>query len=120
MTSEAKSVPEYLEQLPADRRAILQPLVEAIREAAPKAVESMEYRMPTWRFGGEIVCALNSQKNYVSFYISEETHAECADLLKDLDCGKSCIRFRRAAQLPPAAVARLVKVRLRHTGPQKC
>lgn len=120
MTSEAKTVAEYLGQLPPDRRAILEPLVTAIRQAAPVAAESMEYRMPTWRFGGEILCALNSQKNYVSFYISEETHAECADLLKGLDCGKVCIRFRRAEQLPPTAVTRLVKVRLKQTGPQKC
>lgn len=120
MTSEAKSVGEYLGQLPADRRAILEPLVAAIRQAAPRAIESMEYRMPTWRFGGEVLCALNSQKNYVSFYISEETHAECAELLQGLDCGKSCIRFRRAEQLPPAAVTRLVKVRLKQAGLPKC
>lgn len=120
MTSSAQTVAEYLAQLPADRRAILAPLVAAIRQAAPQAVESMEYRMPTWKLDAEVVCALNSQKNYVSFYVSEEAHAACADLLVGLDCGKSCIRFRRAEQLPPAAVTKLVKARLKLVGPQRC
>lgn len=120
MTSAAKTVAEFLDQLPADRRAILEPLVETVRRVAPQAAESMEFRMPTWKLGEEIVCALNSQKNYVSFYISDQTHAECAELLKGLDCGKVCIRFRRAEQLPPAAVAQLVKVRLRQVGPHRC
>ena len=34
------------------------------------------------------------------------------ELLKGLDCGKSCIRFKRAEQLPAATVTKLVKARL--------
>ena len=116
MTSDAKTVAEFLQQLLVERRNILAPLVTAIRKAAPKAIESMGYRMPTWILGGEPLCALNSQKNHVSFYISEEAHAACAELLKDLDCGKSCIRFKRAEQLPPATVIKLVKARLASGG----
>jgi uncharacterized protein YdhG (YjbR/CyaY superfamily) len=120
MTSSAKTVAGFPEQLPADRRAILEPLVETVRRVAPPAAESPEFRMPTWKLGEEIVCALNSQRNYVSFYISDQTQAECAALLKGRDCGKVCIRFRRAEQLPPAAVAQPLKVRLRQLGPHRC
>lgn len=55
----------------------------------------------------------------MSFYISDQTHAECAELLRGLDCGKVFIRFRRAEQLPPASVAQLLKVRLRQIGPHR-
>lgn len=63
MTSAAKTVAEFLEQLPAEPRAILEPLVETVRRVAPHAEGSMEFRMPTWKLGKEIVCALNSQKH---------------------------------------------------------
>jgi len=72
----------------------------------------MDYGMPCWKLGEEMLCALNAQKNYFAFYIGSSVHAACAELLKGLDCGKSCIRFKRAEQLPPTSVTKLVKARL--------
>ncbi len=63
MTSEASTITEFIKSLPAARREVLQPLIEAIGKAAPKAVGSMEYRMPTWKRGTEALCALNAQKH---------------------------------------------------------
>ncbi|HTH49047.1 MAG TPA: DUF1801 domain-containing protein [Candidatus Limnocylindria bacterium] len=112
MTSKAKTVDAFLAELPAERRAVLEPLRKAIGKAAPKAVESMDYGMPCWKIGGEMLCALNAQKHYFAFYIGSSAHAACADLLKGLDCGRSCIRFKRAEQLPASAITKLVKARL--------
>ncbi len=91
---------------------MLEPLRKAVNKAAPKAVESMDYGMPCWKHGEEMLCALNAQKNYFAFYIGSSAHAACAELLQGLDCGKSCIRFKRAEQLPATSVTKLVKARL--------
>ena len=112
MTSQAKTVDEFLAGLPAEKRAVLEPLRNAIAKTAPKAIESMDYGMPCWKIGGEMLCALNAQKHYFAFYISSSAHAACADLVIGLDCGKSCIRFKWAQQLPASAVTKLVKARL--------
>ena len=112
MTSQAKSVDAFLAALPAEKRTVLEPLCKAIGKAAPKAVESMDYGMPCWKLGDEMLCALNAQKNYFSFYIASSAHAACAELLQGLDCGKSCIRFKHAEQLPATSVTKLVQTRL--------
>ena len=116
MTSKASTIAEFLASLPAERSAVLGPLVEAIGKAAPKAVGSMEYRMPTWKLGDEVLCALNAQKNYYALYIDPSVHEACADLLAGIDCGKSCIRFKRADQLPASTVVKLVKAALANRG----
>ncbi len=116
MTSEAKTVDGFLAALPDEKRAVLAPLRDAIRKAAPKAAEAMDYGMPCWKLGDEMLCALNAQKHHFAFYIGSSAHEACAELLKGLDCGKSCIRFKRAEQLPAAAVAKLVKARLANPG----
>jgi uncharacterized protein YdhG (YjbR/CyaY superfamily) len=45
-------VQTYLAALPADTRRHVQKLREAIRTAAPGAVESFGYGMPAFRLGG--------------------------------------------------------------------
>jgi uncharacterized protein YdhG (YjbR/CyaY superfamily) len=112
MTSKSLTADAFLAGLPADRRDIVSSLVAAVRKAAPKAAESMQYGMPSWHVDGQFLCGLNAQKNYFSFYVDEATHREHAHLLKELDCGKSCIRFRKADLFPPALATRLVRTRL--------
>lgn len=116
MTSKAETVDGFLAALPDDQRAVLAPLRDAIRKTAPGAAETMDHGMPCWKLGDQMLCALNAQKRHFAFYIDASAHGSCADLLKDLDRGKSCIRFKRAEQLPPAAVIKLVKARLANPG----
>ena len=68
MQSKAKSVNEYLAELPAERRAALTKLRGLIRKIAPGAKESMQYGMPAFEQDG-LACALASQKNYMSLYL---------------------------------------------------
>lgn len=115
MTSKAKTIDEYLQELPSDRRAALGELRALIHRVAPKTVEAMQYGLPAF---GEL-CALASQKNYMSLYVCE------SDLVKShlaalgkVSCGKGCIRFKRLADLNLAAVESLLKaiVKLRKQG----
>ena len=116
MTSRAETVDGFLAALPEDRRAVLAPLRDAVRKAAPSAVETMDHGMPCWKLGDQMLCALNAQKHHFAFYIDASAHEACAGLLEGLDRGKSCIRFQRAEQLPAATVAELVKARLSDPG----
>lgn len=110
MQSKAASVAEYLDALPDDRRAALVKLRKLVRKTAPKAVESMEYGMPTYMMGEVPLCAMASQKGYLAFYVccaaAVEPHR--AKLAK-LNCGKGCIRFKSLDQLPLDVVADILK-----------
>lgn len=70
--------------------------------------EDLRYGMPTYSQNDEVVVALASQKNYMSMYMDMAlVNAHRADL-DALDCGKSCIRFKRADDLPLDVIAAIL------------
>jgi len=90
------------------------PVLAKVREIAVKhfgpAAERMSYGMPAYVRPGDAapVFAFNSQKQYISLYVSPRAHALHAEALKGLDAGKSCIRFRKPEQIDLALVDRLL------------
>lgn len=108
--SKAVTVDDYLAELPADRRDALQRLREMIRAAAPAAAEHMAHGMASYTLGGSILFALAAQKNYLALYVVEtDVVAAHKEALGKLDCGKSCIRFRKLDQLPTDVVAAILR-----------
>jgi uncharacterized protein YdhG (YjbR/CyaY superfamily) len=69
----------------------------------------MEYGMPTYRAGADMLCAFNRQKQYFALYVDPEVLAQHRKALKGLDCGKSCIRFRTADALPWEAAEAILR-----------
>ena len=114
----ATTIDQYLRELPADRSAALGEVRALIRRVAPKTVEAMQYGLPA--FGD--LCALASQKNYMSLYVCESdiVKAHLARLGK-VSCGKGCIRFKRLADLNMSAVESILReileLRKRGIGP---
>jgi uncharacterized protein YdhG (YjbR/CyaY superfamily) len=106
MTSKATTISAYLDELPPDRRAALGELRALIHRVAPKTAEAMKYGLPAF---GEL-CALASQKNYMSLYVCESdiVKAHLAQLGK-VSCGKGCIRFKRIKDLNLNAVETILR-----------
>ena len=94
MQSKAKTIPEYIESLPANERRVIEELNKMVRAAIPSASGSMKYGMPVYETGGRML-GFNSQKNYFAFYADPPIVKRHRAQLGDLDVGKSCIRFRR-------------------------
>ena len=106
MQSKAANIDEYLEELPPDRRSALKELRALIHRVAPKTVEAMQYGLPA--FGD--LCALASQKGYMSLYVCESdiVKAHLAQLGK-VSCGKGCIRFKRLSDLNLSTVESILR-----------
>lgn len=94
-----------------------EPVLRAVRDLARKhfgaEAERMSYGMPGYGEGPAF--AFNSQKQYISLYVSPEVNALHADALEGLDVGKSCIRFRQPDAIDLALLDQLLRdtVRLR-------
>jgi hypothetical protein len=132
MQSEAKAVPQYLEELPEDRRAAIAKVRSVLRKHLPKGIkEEMGYGMIGYVVPHSIYPAgyhcdpqqplpfvsLASQKNYMALYVmSIYTCAGEENWLRDqfkargkkLDMGKCCIRFRKLEDLPLDVIAELM------------
>ena len=100
MSKPNAEISAYIENLPPGRKEAIAAVRELILETVPQADETMRYRMPTYEAGGDFLAALASQKQYMSLYASTVSVEEHADKLSHLNCGKSCIRFRKLDDLP--------------------
>jgi len=122
--SEAKTVDQYLAELPEDRREAISALRKVILENLPEGFEEgMSYGMIGYHVPHSIYPAgyhcdpkqplpfagLASQKNHMAFYLmcvySEPDYEKWfreawAKSGKKLDMGKSCIRFKKLEDVP--------------------
>lgn len=120
VSSNAKTVAEYLMELPEDRRKAMTAVRKVILENLPKGFEEgmsgmIVYYIPLKDFpntynGQPLWCAgLASQKNYMSIYLNNVySDSQTEDWFKArykasgkrLDMGKSCVHFKKLEDLP--------------------
>ena len=123
------SVEEYLASLPADRRGEVERVRRVVKQNLPAGYEEaigfgmICYSVPlgayrdTYNKHPLMYAALASQKNYLSLYLmpvypdsalDKRLRDAFAAAGKRLDMGKSCIRFKRADDLPLDAIGDVV------------
>jgi uncharacterized protein YdhG (YjbR/CyaY superfamily) len=105
----SKEVSAYIQEQNPERRTALEKLRRLVLETVPHAVETMEYRMPTYDYAGDMLCAFASQKHYMSLYMDTDVVDKHKNQLQGLDIGKSCIRFKRIEALPLDEVKLMLK-----------
>jgi hypothetical protein len=118
--SKARTVADYLAELPEERRRVMATMRDLVRRHLPAGyVESMCWGMACWgiplerypdTYNGQPLgyIGLAAQKNYYTLYLmtvyadSKEEKALRAAFAaegKKLDMGKCCVRFRRVEDL---------------------
>lgn len=134
MTSTATSPQEYLESLPAERKAPMNKLREVIKQNLPAGFnEEMGYGMlgyvvPHSLYPAGYHCnpklplpfvGIASQKNFIALYhMGIYAKPDLLQWFQDeypkhskakLDMGKSCIRFKKPEQIPYQLIGELMK-----------
>jgi hypothetical protein len=115
MTEQALSYEQYLDSLPAERRAEIERVWGVVRTHVPRGyTEEIDAKFLSFKAGDDWLVALANQKNYISLYLMPlylfpEMKAKF-DAAADgkLKCGKSCINFKRAGQLPLEVLGEIV------------
>ena len=125
VSSKAKTVAEYLRELPDDKRKVISAVRRLVNDNLPEGYdERMNWGMIVWEIPMSVSgptynkqplggIALAAQKNYNSLYVPvfmdpEMEKAFKASYRKKLDIGKSCLRFRSIAELDLEAIAAMV------------
>lgn len=132
MKVKANSISEYLENIPAERKAVMQALINTINNNLPKGfTEQLNYGMPSWVVPHSLYpdgyhcspelplpfMSVASQKNFIALYhmgiyanpelmewFVTEYPKHCS---RKLDMGKSCIRFKKIEEIPFELIAEL-------------
>jgi len=132
MQSKATTVDAYIAELPEDRQKMINEFRKVIKKNLPKGFqECMNYGMIGWvvphsKYPGGYHCnpkdplpfmGLASQKNSVNFYHMgiygdpkllkwfTDEHAKASS--KKLDMGKSCVRYKKAEDIPLKLIGEL-------------
>jgi len=115
----AKTIDDYLDGLPADKRAALQKLRKTIRAAAPKAEECISYQIPAFRLNGMLV-GFGATANHCAFYPMSPTAVKVNKKdLENYETSKGTIRFQAEKPLPATLVRKLVKARIAENSQRK-
>ena len=127
----AKSIKEYFDMLPKERREPMEFLHKFIQKIAPKLKPNFLYNMPGYgsfaykNYKKEAlnwpIVALASQKNYISIYVcavdSGEYIAEKHKVeLGKVSVGKSCIRFKKLEDINLKILGRVIKLAAKFPG----
>jgi uncharacterized protein DUF1801 len=127
--SSAATPEEYLEELPADRRAVVSAVRDVVLRNLPAGYREavswgmLSYEIPLERYPDTYnkqplaYAGLAAQKNYYALYLlgcysdaqgEGWLRREFEQAGKKLDMGKSCIRFRKLDDLPLDVIGRAV------------
>ena len=111
--SKPATIDEYFAPLPVEQRAALQKLRKAIKAAAPKAEECINYGLAAFRLDGKSIAGLGASANHLSYYpMSGSITNRLAGDLAGYETSKGAIRFPVNKPLPAALVRKLVKARM--------
>lgn len=112
-SSPAKDVDSYLAALPEKVRITLERLRKTIKAAAPKAEESISYRIPTFKYHGPLVF-FAAFKGHCSLFVTRRSILETfRSELEPYKTSGTTIHFSADHPLPATLVRKIVKARVK-------
>jgi len=114
----AKEVDSYIAAAPRETQPKLREIREAIREAAPDAVESISYGMPFYSYKGKQgiearLCYFSLMKSDIGFYMRPPVIEAHKDELARYISTKSTLHFPLSNPMPVSLIKKLVNARMK-------
>lgn len=106
-----KTVDEYIAAYPKKIQYILEELRQVIREAAPKAEETISYQIPAFKLNGNLVW-FAAFKNHIGFYPTASGIEAFKEKLVDYDVSKGTVRFPLNKSIPYDLIREIVRFRV--------
>lgn len=95
MKRDDRSPRDYRNAVEGGQSELLEAIRSTILEVAPEVEEGIEHGMLDYPG----IANLAAQKSYVSLYVKPSVLDRHRERFAGVDCGKSCLRFRRLDQL---------------------
>ena len=110
--SDFKNIDEYISTFPNEIQEILESICKTIKEAAPKATETISYQMPTFKLNGKNLVHFAAFKNHISFFPTPSGVSAFEKNLKSYRTSKGTIQFPLDKPIPYDLIKKIVEFRL--------
>ena len=107
-----QTIDEYIAGFPPDIQDKLEKIRETIREAAPDAIETISYQIPTFKLEGNLV-HFAAFKKHIGFYPAPSGIEQFDEQLSRYKRAKGSIRFPLDEPIPYALISEVVRFRVR-------
>jgi uncharacterized protein YdhG (YjbR/CyaY superfamily) len=118
MKTHIETIDEYINSFPEDIQIILSKIRHIIRKAAPEAVETISYQMPTFRLNGNLVHFAAFQ-NHIGFYPTPSGTTAFQKELSPYKSGKGSIRFPLDKPIPYDLIEKIILFRVKENRQKK-
>ncbi|MSP19943.1 MAG: hypothetical protein EXQ93_00080 [Alphaproteobacteria bacterium] len=109
----APTIDVYIAGFPADVQLALSQVRQAIRAAAPAAVEGISYGIPTVRFDGKVLIHFAAFKKHIGLYPMPRGSAADEKKFAPYLAAKATARLPLGTLIPVGVVKKIVAVRLK-------
>jgi uncharacterized protein YdhG (YjbR/CyaY superfamily) len=110
--STAVSIDQYIAEFPPGTQKLLQEVRTVIRAAAPDAIETISYAIPTFDLNGKHLVHFAGFKKHIGFYPVPSAMEAFEEELKPYKSGKGSAQFPLDQPLPKDLIRRIVEFRV--------
>jgi uncharacterized protein YdhG (YjbR/CyaY superfamily) len=121
MASKAKftTMDAYIASVPTEVQDILEKIRHTIQKAAPGAVETISYQIPTFKLSGKNLVYFAAWKEHIGFYAMPSGNAAFKKELSQYKVAKGSIRFPLEEPIPYDLIKKIVMFRVKETQVKK-
>jgi uncharacterized protein YdhG (YjbR/CyaY superfamily) len=111
----ARDIDEYIAGFPIAVQEILQKVRTTIRKAAPRAEETISYKIPTFNLKGHYLIYFAAYKKHIAPYPAPIGVPEFEDEISPYVSGKGTLRFPLNQPIPYKLIMKIVKFRAKES-----
>ena len=109
----ATNIDEYIAEFPPDTQAVLEEIRALIRSAAPTAVETISYAIPTFDLVGKHLVHFAGFSHHIGLYPVPSGIEAFKSELSAYKQGKGSVQFPLGKPIPYDLIRRIVEFRVR-------
>ena len=111
--TDKNQIDQYINTFPKDVQNILQKIRQTIRMAAPEAIESFSYQMPTFKLNGKNLVHFAAWKNHIGFYPTPSAIEKFKKELSAYKWAKGSVQFPIDKPIPYDLIEKIVIFRIK-------
>jgi uncharacterized protein YdhG (YjbR/CyaY superfamily) len=109
---EFTNIDEYIALYPKEVQERMQKIRQMVKEIAPEAVETISYRIPTFKLNGKAFAYFAGFAKHIGMYPFPSGVIEFQEAAKDYETSKGTVKFPHDKPIPYELVKKMVLFRL--------